>query len=78
MRRLDWFLAAVIVVFLLACMAAQGLSRAMVDVAAGAPSTTRESFMQRLVSPTGDPISVQCPELLRRRLMDDPGDGRRC
>ena len=77
MRRLDWFLAAVIVVFLLACMAAQGLSRAMVDVAAGAPPT-RESFMQRLVSPSGDPISVQCPSLLHRRLMDDPGEGRRC
>jgi hypothetical protein len=78
MRRLDWFLAAVIVTFLLACMAAQGLSRAMVDVAAGAPSTSRESFMQRLVRPHGDPISVQCPSLLHRRLMDDPGDGRRC
>jgi hypothetical protein len=77
MRRLDWFLAAVIVVFLLASLAAQGLSRAMVEVAAGAPST-RESFMQRLVSPHGDPISVQCPTLLRRRLMDDPGEVRRC
>ena len=78
MRRLDWFLAAVIVAFLLASLAAQGLSRAMVEVAAGAPATTRESFMQRLVSPSGDPISVQCPALLRRRLTDDSGEGRRC
>ena len=77
MRRLDWFLAAVIVTFLLACMAAQGLSRAMVEVVAGAP-LARESFMQRLVSPSGDPVSVQCPSLLRRRLTDDPGEGSRC
>ncbi len=66
MRRLDWFLAAVIGAFLLACAAAQALSQAMVDVVAGA-SATRESFVERLVSPHGDPISVQCPSLLRRR-----------
>jgi hypothetical protein len=66
MRKLDWFLAAVISAFLLACVAAQALSQAMVDVAGGA-SAARQSFVQRLVSPTGDPISVQCPTLLRRR-----------
>jgi hypothetical protein len=66
MRRLDWFLAAVIGAFLLASMAAQALSQAMVDVAAGV-TATRESFVERLVSPSGDPISVQSPTLLRRR-----------
>ena len=66
MRRLDWFLAAVIGAFLLACLAEQALSHAMGDLASGAV-TARQSFMQRLVSPNGDPISVACPELLRRR-----------
>jgi hypothetical protein len=66
MRRLDWFLVAVIGSFLLACVAAQALSQAVVGVMEGA-SATRESFVQRLVSPSGEPISVQCPELLRRR-----------
>ena len=66
MRRLDWFLAAVIGSFLFACVAAQALSQAVVGVMEGA-SATRESFAERLVSPNGEPISVQCPELLRRR-----------
>jgi len=65
MRRLDWFLAAVIGSFLLACAAAQTLSRAMVEAAAGF-TAARESFAERLVSPHGDPISAQCPTPLRR------------
>jgi hypothetical protein len=66
MRRLDWFLAAVIGAFLVAGIAAQALSQVVVGVIGGAPAA-RESFMERLVSPHADPISVQCPTLLRRR-----------
>ena len=66
MRRLDWFLAAVIGAFLFAGLAAQALSQAAAGVAGGAPAA-RESFVERLVSPHGEPISVQCPTLLRRR-----------
>jgi hypothetical protein len=67
MRRLDWFLAAVIGAFLVACVAAQALSQAVVGViAVGAPAA-RESVVARLVSPHGEPISVQYPTLLRRR-----------
>jgi hypothetical protein len=66
MRRLDWFLAAVIGAFLVACLAEQALSHAMANLAGGA-ETVRQSFVQRLVSPHGDPISVACPALLRRR-----------
>ena len=66
MRRLDWLLAGVIGAFLVACVAAQALSQTVVGVIGGAPAA-RESFMQRLVSPSADPISVQCPTLLRRR-----------
>ena len=65
MRRLDWFLAAVIGAFLLASLTAQAMSQVMVDLAGGA-SAARQSFAERLVSPNGDPISVQCPSLLRR------------
>lgn len=65
MRRLDWFLAAVIGAFLVAGLAAQALSQAMVDVTGGAMAP-RQSFVERLVSPHADPISVQCPPLLRR------------
>jgi len=66
MRRLDWFLAAVIGTFLVAFLAAQALSHAMLDVAAGATAAARQSFAERLVRPRADPISVQCPPLLRR------------
>jgi hypothetical protein len=66
MRRLDWFLAAVIGAFLIACLAEQALSHAMANLAGGA-ADARQSFMQRLVSPNGDPISVACPSLLQRR-----------
>lgn len=66
MRRLDWFLAALIGAFLIACLAEQALSHAMADLAGGA-TDARQSFVERLVSPTGDPISVACPSLLRRR-----------
>jgi hypothetical protein len=65
MRRLDWFLAAVIGSFLLACVAAQAMSQAVVGVIDGG-SATRESFAQRLVSPNAEPVVVQCPILLRR------------
>ena len=66
MRRLDWFLAAVIGSFLVACAAAMMLSQTMADVAGGA-TAARQSFVERLVSPNGDPISVQSPTLLQRR-----------
>ncbi|HEY1427046.1 MAG TPA: hypothetical protein VGF50_10275 [Caulobacteraceae bacterium] len=66
MRRLDWFLAAVIGAFLLAWATAQAMSHAMLDLAAGATGSAPQSFVERLVSPSGDPISVQCPMLLRR------------
>ena len=62
MRKLDWFLAAVIGAFLVACLAAQGLSQAAVGAVAGA----RESFAERLVSPSAEPIVAQCPMILRR------------
>ena len=65
MRRLDWFLAAVIGAFLAAGIAAQALSQAVVGAIDGA-AATRESFVERLVSPNGEPISVQCPMVLRR------------
>ena len=64
MRRLDWFLAAVIGAFLAACVAAQAMSQAVVGVMEGVAS--RQSFVERLVSPNGEPISVQCPIVLRR------------
>jgi hypothetical protein len=64
MRRLDWFLAAVIGAFLVAGVAAQALSHSVVS-AIGVP-TARESFVERLVSPHAEPISVQCPAVLRR------------
>ena len=66
MRRVDWFLAALIGAFLIACVAAQGLSQAMADFAGGA-ADARQSFMERLISRSGDPISVACPSLLRRQ-----------
>ena len=66
MRRLDWFLAALIGAFLIACLAEQALSHAIADLAGGTVDA-RQSFMQRLVSHTGDPVSVACPSLLRRR-----------
>jgi hypothetical protein len=66
MRRLDWFLAAVIGAFLVAGIAAQALSQAVVGVVAGAPDT-RGGFVERLLNPHADPISVQYPTLLRRR-----------
>ena len=65
MRRLDWFLLAVIGAFLVACLAEQALSRGVADLAVGA-ADARQSFVQRLVSPNGDPISVASPSLLRR------------
>jgi hypothetical protein len=64
MRRLDWFLAAVIGAFLIACLAEQALSHAMADLAGGAADARQ---VQRLVSPHGDPVSVACPSLLRQR-----------
>ena len=63
MRRLDWFLAAVIGAFLVAGIAAQALSQAVVGVMA-AP---RGGFVERVLNPHADPISVQYPTLLRRR-----------
>jgi len=66
MRRLDWFLAAVIGAFLIACLAEQARSHAMADLAGGA-ADARQVFVQRLVSPHGDPVSVACPSLLRQR-----------
>jgi hypothetical protein len=65
MRRLDWFLAAVIGAFLVACVAAQAMSQVVVGVMDGA-TASRQSFVQRLVSPNAEPISVQCPIVLRR------------
>jgi hypothetical protein len=66
MRRLDWFLAAVIGAFLLAGIAAQALSQAVVGVVAGPPDA-RGGFIERVLDPHADPISVQYPPLLRRR-----------
>jgi len=66
MRRLDWFLAAVIGAFLVAGIAAQALSQAMVGVTA-VPSDGRGGFVERLLSRHADPISVEYPTLLRRR-----------
>ena len=66
MRRLDWFLAAVIGTFLVACVAAMALSQTVADVAGGA-TAARQSFAERVVSPTGDPISVRARTLLQRR-----------
>jgi hypothetical protein len=66
MRRLDWFLAAVIGAFLVAGIAAQALSQAVVGVMAGAPDA-RGRFVERLLNPHADPISVEYPSLLLRR-----------
>lgn len=66
MRKLDWFLAGLIGAFLVACVAATAMSQAMVDVAGGG-TTARQSFAERLVSPSGDPISVRATSLLPRR-----------
>jgi hypothetical protein len=65
MRRLDWFLAAVIGAFLAAGIAAQALSQAVVGVMT--TPDARGGFVERLLSPHADPVSVQYPSLLRRR-----------
>jgi hypothetical protein len=63
MRKLDWFLAAVIGAFLVAGIAAQALSQAVVVGVAAEP---HGGFVERVLSPHPDPISVQYPTLLRR------------
>ena len=65
MRKLDWFLAAVIGAFLVAGIAAQALSQAVVGVTA-VPNGSG-GFVERLLSRHADPISVEYPTLLRRR-----------
>ena len=65
MRRLDWFLAAVIGAFLVAGIAAQALSQAVVGVAA--MPTASGGFLERVLNRHADPISVQYPTLLPRR-----------
>jgi len=60
MRRLDWFLLAVIGVFLAGALAAQALG--------GAVSQIAGSRVVELVSPRADsPISAQCPTIFLRR-----------
>jgi hypothetical protein len=66
MRRLDWFLAAVIGAFLIAGIAAQALSQVMVGVMATTPAA-RGGFIEQLMAPHPGPIAVQYPTLLRRR-----------
>ena len=68
MRRLDWFLAAVIGASLVAFVAAYALSQAMVD-AAGGGAASRQSFVQRIVSPSGEAISVQRPQRAWRGVL---------
>jgi hypothetical protein len=62
MRKLDWFLLAVIGVFLAGALAAQALGGALSAIGGG------EHLVERLVSPRADsPMSAQCPTIFIRR-----------